>query len=235
MSPRPQLSLCVPLCSDKDLIQEFAENTAAFFQKFPLVYEVLYAVGPNQDQSLPFLQYLTDRNPQQHIIRTDSDHSRSKNLEQLFKCARGDILVVTDLDLAVPLSETFKMLEVFYSSPETEVVFGDRAKAKKNLEKETPEADALENFFSGVIKEKTAWRFQDPFCPTFGIRKKAFEKLQDSLQSSGWHWTPEMQRAVMLHGLAYQEIPLYVGTGKIEKPPRMMTALELLKFVLFRI
>lgn len=236
MSPRPQLSLCVPVCSDKDLIQEFVENTSQFFQKFPLAYEVLFAVAPDQDQSLTLLEYLADRTPHYHLIKTQKGTNRAQNLETLFKEARGDILVVTDLDLAVPLSEVFKMLEVFYSSSETEVVFGDRSKSKKKLEATQDFShDPLEKFFAGVIKDKAPWPFQDPFCPILGIRKKSFEKIQDELHSQGWHWTPEIQRWTYKQGLKFQEVPLYVGSRKLRKPANGILAWQLFKFVLFRI
>lgn len=234
MAPRPQLSLCVHVSADRDLIQEFSENVIQFFQKFPLLYEVLFAVNPGQDQSLSLLQYLAERNPHYQIVENKKHLSRAQNLEKLCMRARGDILVTTDLDLAAPLSEIFKILEIFYSERETEVIFGDRSKAKKKLEN-TPAAESpLETIFSGIIHEKASWKFRDPFCPILGLRKTSFEKIQKDLKSSGWHWTHEVQRVVVQHQLKVQEIPLYMGSRKIQKPPRS-EALHLLKFVLFRI
>ena len=127
MTPRPQLSLCIPVDSvkgadDAGLIQEFVENVSQFFQKFPLLYEVLFSVNPNQDQSLSLLQYQAERNPHYRIVENKSKLSRAQNICNLFSQARGDVLIATDLDLAAPLSEVFKMLEVFYSDKETEVV-----------------------------------------------------------------------------------------------------------------
>ncbi|WP_413288369.1 glycosyltransferase [Bdellovibrio sp. HCB337] len=234
MAPRPQLSLCVHVSADRDLIQEFSENVIGFFQKFPLLYEVLFAVNPGQDQSLSLLRYLAERNPHYKIVENKKHLSRAQNLENLCKESRGDILITTDLDLAAPLSEIFKMLEVFYSERETEVVFGDRTKAKKKLETTEAEEIPLETFFSGVIREKTAWPYQDLFCPILGIRKSAFEKIQNDLKSSGWHWNHEVQRVVHRLQLKSREVPLYVGSRKIQKPPKT-EALQLLKFVLFRI
>lgn len=234
MTPRPQLSLCIPDCSDAGLIQEFVDNVSQFFQKFPLLYEVLFAVNPGQDQSLSLLQYLAERNPHYQIVEDKTKGSRAQNLQQLFSQARGDVIIGTDLDLAAPLSEVFKMLEVFYSDRETEVVFGNRFKAKKNLENQQAQADATENFFLGVLKDKTQWPFADPFCPVVGVRRASFAKLQPELKSRGWHWTQEVQRAALRQNLKVQEIPLYVGSRKGKKPPRS-EAFHLLHFVLFRV
>lgn len=234
MTPRPQLSLCIPITSDTGLIQEFSENLTQFFQKFPLLYEVLFAVNPHQDQSLSLLQYLTERNPHYQIVENKTKLGRAQSLHKLFSAAKGDVVIATDLDLAAPLSEVFKMLEVFYSDRETEIVFGNRFKAKKNLQSQPAVVDPLENFFSGVLKEKTPWKFEDPFCPVLGIRRNSFEKIDSHLKSSGWHWTQEVQRVAALYDLKSQEIPLLVGPRKGTKPPKS-EALQLLKFVLFRI
>lgn len=234
MTPRPQLSLCIPDCSEAGLIQDFVDNVSQFFQKFPLLYEVLFAVNPGQDQSLSLLQYLGERNPHYQIVEDKTKRSRAQNLHKLFSQARGDVVIATDLDLAAPLSEVFKMLEVFYSDRETEVVFGNRFKAKKNLESQTSAHDPTENFFLGVLKEKSQWPYADPFCPVVGVRRTSFEKIQNDIKSRGWHYTPELQRAALRANLKAQEIPLYMGARKGKKPPRS-EAFHLLHFILFRI
>lgn len=234
MSPRPQLSLCVHVSANREMIQEFSENLKSFFQKFPLLYEVLFAINPGQQEGLSLLQSLAESNPHYQIVENKKHHSRAENLERLCQQAKGDVLVTIDLDLASPLSEIFKMIEVFYSERETEVVFGNRTKAKKKLENIHADLSPLEKFFAGVIQEKAPWPFQDPFCPVLGIRKKSFERLQKDLKSSGWNWTQEVQRVTLKNQLKFQEIPLYVGSRKMQKPPRS-EAWQLLKFVLFRI
>jgi hypothetical protein len=239
MTPRPQLSLCIPVDSvkgadDAGLIQEFVENVSQFFQKFPLLYEVLFSVNPNQDQSLSLLQYLAERNPHYRIVENKSKLSRAQNLCNLFSQARGDVLIAIDLELATPLSEVFKMLETFYSDKETEVVFGNRFKSKKNLESQTADEDKTARFFHDVLKDKTQWPFADPFCPVVGIRRTSFEKIKDALRPRGWHWTHEVQRVAQMKQLKTQEIPLYTGSRKTTKPPRS-EALHLLHFILFRV
>jgi hypothetical protein len=233
-----QLSLCVPASTSNVLIQEFSDNISHFFQKFPVKYEILFAVNPEQDEGLSLLQSLAESNPHYQIVANKKHLSRAENFEMLFKKAKGDILVATDLDLAAPLSEIFKMLEVFYSNPEVEIVFGDRSKSKKKLEQARAVEAPLETFFKGIIKEKTPWPYQDPFCPLLGMRKSCFEKLAPELKSSGWYWTHEVQRVVKALGLKSEEIPLYVGSRKVPSPEGLgacKEALHLLQFVLFRI
>ncbi|HEY8270203.1 MAG TPA: glycosyltransferase [Pseudobdellovibrionaceae bacterium] len=238
MPPQPQLSLCVPLCSEKELIQEFHENLSHFFQRIPLVYEVLFAVNPGQSESLFLLQKLIEKNPQYRILENKKNFknkfSRAQNIQMLCANARGSILIPIDLDLVVPLSEIFKILEAFFSDTELEVVFGNRFKAKKNIENQNLEQDRLEKFFMEILKEKTPWKFADPFCPMLGLRRTSFEKIEKELKSSGWHWNHEVQRLVQSKGLKSQEIPLYVGVrGRLKIPKSEI--FHLLNFVLFRI
>jgi hypothetical protein len=243
MTPRPQLSLCIPVCSEKDLIQDFHENLNLFFQRFPLVYEVLFAINPGQDQSLSKLRHLAERNPHYRIIENIKYLSRAQNIHRLSTKSQGDILVPIDLDLAVPLSEILKIIEGFFSNPEIEVIFGNRFKAIKNIENKKVEQNKLENFFMGVIKEKALtstrqWKFADPFCPILGLRRSSFEKIEKDLRSSGWYWNQEVQRVAQVKELKAQEIPIYVGSGldapQRIKPPKS-EAFHLLKFILFRI
>lgn len=242
MSPHPQFSLCIPVSSNSEHIQEFSDNISQFFQRFPLLYEVLFAVNPHQDQGLSLLQYLSDRNPHYHVYENEKPLSRSENFVKLFNMARGDVLVAIDINLALPLSEIFKVLEVFFSQPETQVVFGVRGKTKKHLESGPPEiptfSDKIEAFFNDVIHDKTSWPFADPFCPFLALRKNSFAQIQNELRKSGWYWTHEVQRAVRVKTLPYEEIPLYFGSRRIPKPQglkALVEALRLLKFILFRI
>lgn len=233
-SSLPQFSLCIPLCPEQDLISEFHLNLSQFFQRFPLKYEVLFAVNPGQGQSLSMLRFLAEQNPHYRIIENKKTQSRARNLHSLFAQAQGEILIPADLDLAVPLSEILKILEVFFSDGEMEAVFGNRFKAKKNLESQPAGPQKLESFFAGILKEKTSWKFSDPFCPALGLRRSGFEKIEKDLKSSGWHWSQEVQRVVQLKNLKAQEIPIYEGARRRLPPPKS-EAFYLLGFVLFRI
>lgn len=238
MTPRPQLSLCIPVSSSETLaialLSEASGNLQAFFKKFPLIYEVLFALNPEQDQSRNLLQSLAEKHPQIRIVENPRRLGRAQSFERLFCEARGDILITTDLDLAAPLSEVFKILEALYSDRELDVVFGDRFSAPKKPGSFSPPRSALEDFFSGVIKEKKAWAFKDPFCPVLGLRRTAYAKIQTGLQSRGWHWTPEVQRLAQLHGLKTLELPLTMSPSQKNKPPKS-EAWHLLGFVLFRV
>lgn len=229
MVPRPQLSLCISVSRTSDLIQEFSDNVSHFFRKFPLLYEVLFAVNPRQDQGLPLLHYLAERNPQFRIVENSASLTRAENLENLFHRARGNILITTDLELALPLSEVLKIFETLHTEQDVEAVFGHRNnKVKKNLE----------NFFQQVIHDKTRWPFRDPFCPVLGLRKESFLKIQNELKSKGWYWTHEVQRAVHVKSLKSREIPLYVGSRQAPSlygRAAVVEALRLFKFVLLRI
>ncbi|MGZ3742863.1 MAG: glycosyltransferase [Pseudobdellovibrionaceae bacterium] len=237
MIPRPQLSLCIPQISsgsEKGLIQEFHENLSHFFQKIPLAYEVLFAVSPDQDESRPLLHSLAEKNPAYRIIENKKPLSRAQSIQALFGESRGEILVPTDLGLAIPLSELLKILEAFFSDNELELVFGNRFKAKKNLESQKFAQNKIENFFMGVLQEKTPWKFADPFCPTLGWRRSSFERFSKELKNSGWHWTPEVQRIAQLKELKTQEIALYMGSQGWQNPPRS-EVFHLLNFILFRV
>jgi len=224
----PQLSLCIPYIDELSRIPEFAADVSSFFGKFPISYEVLLAAPQGSSLTLaePF-----------RAIPVKNAGARAKNLEVLFAAAQGEFLFAADLDLAIPLSECFKILQVFFSEAEVQAVFGDRTQKKKKLE-DTAYSTALnktETLFSGIIHDKTLWKFQDPFCPVFALRKSAFEKIKAEVKSRGWHWTPEIQRLVQKQGLAAREIPLYAGSRTAKRAPAMAEILGLLNFVLFRI
>lgn len=228
MAPRPQLSLCISVDHNYAQVADFCGNITAFFKKFPLQYEVLLASAENPDQSLP---------ANFKWVKVPRFQSRSKNLKRIFDEATGDLLLATNLDLSVPLSESFKILEVFYSHPEIQVVFGDRTQKQKKLEEAIRPVglQGLEKFFDGVIREKTPWPYHDLFCPVFAIRRAAYATLHTDLKSHGWHWTPEVQRVALQHELRSEEVALYAGASSGQRAPKFPEVLGLLEFILFRI
>jgi hypothetical protein len=213
--PSPvQLSLCIASTgtspTEEARRNEFSQNVTAFFHKFPVTYEVLFATAPGK---------------------------RAKSLVETLAKAQGDILMVMDLDLSIPLSECFKILEIFYSDESVQAVFGDRTQKKKKLENTQyrTELTGLEGFFGGIIREKAQWKFQDPFCPVFALRKSSFEKIRGELKPRGWHLTPELQRVAQNQGLVTQEVAVYAGSRQNQSAPPWTEFWGLLNFVLFRI
>jgi hypothetical protein len=253
MPSHPQLSVCVPDSSEFAILQEFYSNVNQFFLKFPLPYEIVFAVESNQDQSRNLLKGLSDTDPRVRTLEVGPCSSRAKKLELLFAAAHGDLLVASSLELSIPLGEIFNMLQELYTDKDLQAVFGNRFEKKKAPAKspfsvpptksETGGArtnpDPRERFFQGIITEKTSWPIKDAFCPTLALRKTTFETLRPYLKSTGWHWTPEVQRAVSLNAAKALEVPVF------EAPPRpgqprgsaisWLEFLRLLSFVIFRI
>jgi hypothetical protein len=178
MSTRPQLSLCFPEIDASSASDQALADVSAFFSKFPVTYEVLVAGKRAANQSAVTIS-----------------SSRAKNLESLFRSAQGEFIFAMGLDLSIPLSECFKILQELISDPELGAVFGDRTQKKKKLENTEYRTTLprIENFFSGILHEKTKWPFKDPFCPVFALRKSALDQIAPEIKSSGWHWTPEVQ------------------------------------------
>ena len=231
-TPMPQLSLCIPHISEIARIPEFIADVTSFFAKFPIQYEVLLAAP--RSKTFPALSAMP---PNFHRVPVQSAKAKAQNLALLFAEARGEFLIATELDLSIPLSECFKILQEFFANDEVQAVFGDRTQKKKKLENTTysTRLTGIETFFKGIIHDKTSWKFQDPFCPVFALRKTAFTSMQSELCARGWHLTPEVQLSALKGNLVTQEIPLYAGSRSHEKAPVVREILGLLNFVLFRI
>ncbi|RYZ87717.1 MAG: hypothetical protein EOP06_12235 [Proteobacteria bacterium] len=212
----PEISICIAETSDApkpgSWEKDFTENVAAFFQKFPVRYELLF--------------------PEQHVFST-----RAARLERTVARARAPLIIVMEADLRVPLSECFKLLESFFSDPEMQFVAGDRLHKQKKLrddqaaEMETP----TEKFFTGIIREKRRWLFKDPFCGMIAFRKSTFEQMRPHMHSFGWHWTPELQRVAQKLSLKYLEVPIYSAARPSHWKSSLSEKLGLLLFILFRI
>jgi hypothetical protein len=231
MSSQTQLSLCIPESSDTRGIQEFYDNVNQFFLKFPLQYEMLFAVAPNTPkESQALLTTLSEKDPRVRIVQTKKSLARAKKWQTLFQAGAGDFLVPLELSLHIPLGEVFKMLQELYTDTSLDVVFGNR------FAKKAPRS-RLEAFFQGIIQEKAGWPFRDSFCPTFALRKSAYEKIQSELHSSGWHWTPEIQRVAIKKDLKPIEVPVFDHSlnQPLQRRPGRLESLRLLSFVVFRI
>lgn len=243
MSSQTQLSLCIPYSSDLRQTQDFYNSVNQFFLKFPLQYEVVFAVQ-SPDEGRALLTALAENETRVRFVETKFS-ARAKNYQLLFEAAKGDILVAMDVTLKIPLGEIFKMLQELYTDASLDVVFGNRfEKLKKVTAGSVVPRPRLETFFQGIIHEKAGWPFRDSFCPTFAIRKASFLKLLPELDSKGWHWTHEVQRAVIKTDLKPIEVPIFDRSqttvsekSKLteQKPSAFVESLRLLSFVVFRI
>ncbi|MBC7370949.1 MAG: hypothetical protein H7326_05250 [Bdellovibrionaceae bacterium] len=228
-----QMSLCIPSLADSGQLLEFAADVSSFFAKFPIQYEVLLAA--------PRSRILPELPANFRVVPIKNANAKAKNLVALFAEARGEYLIASEIELAIPLSECFKILQVFFADPATDAVFGDRTQKKKKLEntKYDVHLNKTESFFNGIIHDKTNWKFEDPFCPVFALKKSTFEMLKPDIAAIGWHLTPEIQRLVQKKNLTGVEIPLYAGSRMSSKnssgAPALTEILGLLRFVLFRI
>lgn len=232
--PSLQLSLCVILPSRPVDLNVFFQDLTAFFQKFPLSYEVLLALDPSQDQSRTLAEAQAARGLPIRIQSVSQGLANAARVEKLLTSASADFLVTYPLDQGLPLGEVFKILQHFFTEPDLEALFTHRSTQKSFQTTRPQPRSRWEQSFTDILREKNKWPFTDPFSPLFGLRRSAFLKIQKNLKLDGLDATPEIQRAVLQTDLRHLEISV-VPTMTPSPAFGFKRWWHSLRFVLFRV
>ncbi len=102
-SPRPLLSIVVPVFNESEVIAAFYERTRQVVESLDrFSYEIIFIDDGSKDDSYHRLVHLADRDPNVRIVKFSRNFGHQTAITAGLDIARGDAIVIIDSDLQDP-------------------------------------------------------------------------------------------------------------------------------------
>jgi glycosyltransferase involved in cell wall biosynthesis len=99
---RPTFSIVVPLFNEEEVVEQFHARLVPVMEGLGASWEVIYVNDGSRDQSLPILERLRASDPRIGIVNLSRNFGKEIALTAGLDHARGEAVVVTDVDLQDP-------------------------------------------------------------------------------------------------------------------------------------
>lgn len=202
----PHCSFVIYLFREPEALPIFVQDFRAFFQKFPLRYELICVMDGNTSEE--FWNTLKDTAPENEswqILGNSHFKGRAQSLYLGAARARGEYILFPSLVMATPLGDLFKILQNLLAEPTMAAFWGERYSKKPELMLHSEKATLkLENLFNKILAEKNLQGPRDPLCEIGGLRKSAWNQIQaDPLlqKNRGWYAVHLCQKLLQKRGL----------------------------------
>lgn len=208
----PHCSFVMNLRQDLESLPQFIQDFRAFFQKFPLNYELVGVIDSRDMKSISALETLQKSAPANESWQlVPSTHkSRVQNIKIGIEKARSEIIILPSVVMATPLGDLFKVLQTLMTEPDLAACWGERfSKNSGAMHQPQSAAQRLEALFNKILKEKFPQYDNDTLCEIGGLRKSTWEKIKDSApirKKSGWYFVGSCQKALRDQGLKQQTV-----------------------------
>jgi polyisoprenyl-phosphate glycosyltransferase len=113
MSPRPTLSLVLPVLNEAALLQDLHRELQIFLAKVGLSAEVIFVDGGSTDGSADTIKSLVQSDPRFRLITLTRDFGHQAALSAGLDYARGHAVVVMDSDLQDPFDVILEMVNLW--------------------------------------------------------------------------------------------------------------------------
>jgi hypothetical protein len=208
----PHCSFVIYLHQDVDSLNLLAQDFRAFFQKFPLNYELICVTDPSANITENVFKNLQTSSPQNEswMFHKNAKHlGRAASLKIGADQARADFIIFPSLEMATPLGDLFKILQTLMTEPTLMMCWGERLSKKSALATHATPAKDLETLFGRILKDRQPHSPADMLCEVGGLRRQAWIEIKYSdvvQKKKGWYLGLSLQQAAVEKKLSHQTL-----------------------------
>ncbi len=176
-------------------------------------------VDPSKDNTLEEIERFSAKKINLRMHCNPKHLGRAQSVLVGLKLAQGEVIIISSLDLSVPLAEVFNFLQEFVTNPATQMTIGNRCTSKK---KRTGRRSSWHLTLENIIAEKAKRKdlaAADPACSILGFRKIALDKILSQLKLSSWFYGPELLLVAQKNGIPVLDIPIVCNDRAESKIP----------------
>jgi len=148
-TPRPTVSLVLPIYNEEDVIPELHRRLQEFLAALNLDAEVLFVNDGSRDRSMELLREIAEREPRYRILSFARNFGHQTAITAGVDYARGKAVVVMDADLQDPPEVVLRMVEKWREG--FDVVYGRRGKREGETWFKLVTARAFYRLFAAMI------------------------------------------------------------------------------------
>lgn len=221
---RPFLSIIIPAYNEEFRLLPTLQRIAEFLRKQPYCAEVLVVENGSTDGTSAVVEQfkqdalLPDDNFQVHLLH--SPQGKGAAVRRGMLAARGDYLVVSDADLAVPIEEVTKFLPPALNPQTYDIAIASREGSGAVRNGEPVYRHIMGRVFNFLVRTLAVPGVQDTQCGFKCFSKAAAELVFPLQRIDGWGFDVEVLHIASRHGLRMVEIPViwYYGQNSKIRP-----------------
>jgi dolichyl-phosphate beta-glucosyltransferase len=202
------LSVVVPAYNEERRLPNLLsvlENSAA--QVIGEVGLTLYEVVVVDDGSTDSTTALLQRHPNLRVIRFDANRGKGAAVRAGILAAGGDLVLMTDVDMATPLDEVGKLLTAVDAG--ADIAIGSRALSDSQILIHQPwYREAMGRTFNVLLRLFTGLPFHDTQCGFKLYRAEQVRSVFERQRIDGFAYDAEVLVLARKAGLHVEEVPV---------------------------
>jgi len=203
----PMLSLIIPLYNEAACIEGNLRTVQTYLETTKWEHEVLLVNDGSTDQTAAIVNQVARDNPRVQLITRAKNHGKGYAIRQGMSQAKGQYVIFTDADLAVP--EIFLGMCMRELEGGSHVVIGSRHLPDSSFEiRESPLRQLLGEIFRRVTQLSFRLDVSDVTCGLKGFRKECADQIFSRSRLNRWGYDVEILFLAQKLGYHITEIPV---------------------------
>lgn len=207
----PSLSIVIPAFNEEQrlprLIQELATSAEAIAASsgFSFLEGVIVDDG-STDRTPDLLREAAAAQPFLRLVSSERNRGKGAAVAAGVRAARGDYLLLTDIDLSTPLSDLNHLAPAVHGG--AEIAIGSRVVPGSVVENAPPYRKLLGQGFNLTVRTLTGLGFGDTQCGFKLLATAAARELLAVQICHGWAYDVELLMRARLAGMEVVEVPV---------------------------
>ena len=210
----PLLSIIVPSYNEAERLPVTIERIVAFSKNAEFPVEVIIVDNASRDATKDIITDYASRYPfitYQH----EAVQGKGAAVKTGILAAKGELLLISDADLAVPIEEVVKFIPYFQ---ECDIVIGSREAEGAIRYDEPLHRHLMGRVFNFIVRSLLLPGIRDTQCGFKCFRHNAARDLFSANTIDGWSFDAEILYIARLRGYRIAEVPIkwyYGGKSKV--------------------
>ena len=204
MTDAPTLSVVVPAFQEERRLPTTLDRLADYLgQRYPETFEVLVVDDGSTDRTHELTR---DHSAAFRTLRLPSNQGKGAAVRAGVLASRGDLVLITDADLAAPIEELAKLEEFVAEAP---VVFGSRALRRELIRQRQPfYREGLGRIFNRILQVLGVRGIRDTQCGFKLLDGETARSLFAEMTIDGFAFDVELLLRARRRGLEVAEVPV---------------------------
>lgn len=201
------ISIVIPVYNESFQIINSIETIQKFFNQNNYQYEIIIVDDGSIDDTKKLLKEYLKTHSNLKLIELEKNYGKGFAVKIGIINANGDLILITDADLSVPIYELEKFL--IYYIKGFEIVIGSRTlKESKIIIPQTILRKVLGRTFNFLVRLTTGLKFTDTQCGFKLFYRNVAKDLFENLITKGYAFDVEILLKAQRMGYKIKEVPI---------------------------
>ncbi len=213
-----KISVCIPMYNESAIITNSAQTLHKYMSEnfCDGDWEVIFCDDGSTDGTADVLRELGLSGVK--VTGYTKNRGKGSAVRHAMLEAKGDIIMFTDADLAYGTDIIARVLEVFGTTPDADIVIGSRNISADGYEGYTFARKLASKIYIKVLCLVGGFRLSDSQCGCKAFRHDAAKKIFSRCEVDGWAFDFEIILRAGKYGYRIAQMPVKVinhGTSKV--------------------